>query len=158
MQEYVFSWVSGKRHLITTPSRNYCQVSGLSKVAGYWRKLPPTWSVSAGYSASHFFTDGIFLNKISLDWPFTLTTQLSISKILTTLSIQINGNLGPLGSYFAEQLYSHEFQHAVIHWYYSLPIKIQGPVTWQIVKFMFDPHGKAHFQAKFIVHEHVTGA
>ena len=23
--------------------------------------------------------------------------------------------------------------------------KIQGPVTWQIVKFMFDPHGKAHF-------------
>ena len=54
--------------LLTTPSRNYCQVSGLSKVAGCRRKLPPTWSVSAGYSAWHFFTDGVFLNKISLDW------------------------------------------------------------------------------------------
>ena len=112
--------------LITTPSRNYCQVSGLSKVAGCRRNLPPTWSVSASYSAWHFFMDGIFL-KISLDWPLTLTTQLSISKILTTLSIQINGNLDLLGSYFAEQLYSQEFQHAVIHWYYPLLIKNTGP-------------------------------
>ena len=49
--------------LITTPSRNYCQVSGLSKVARCRPKLPPTWSVSAGYSAWHFFTDGVFLIK-----------------------------------------------------------------------------------------------
>ena len=32
--------------------------SGLSKVAGCRRKLPPTWLVSAGYSAWHFFVDG----------------------------------------------------------------------------------------------------
>ena len=38
--------------------------------------------VSAGYSSCHFFTDGInFLNKISLDWPLTLTTQLFTSKL-----------------------------------------------------------------------------
>ena len=29
--------------------------SGLSKVAGCRQKLPPTWLVSAGYSAWHFF-------------------------------------------------------------------------------------------------------
>jgi len=35
----------------------------------------------APYSAWHFFTDGVFLNKISLDWPLTLTTQPSTSKL-----------------------------------------------------------------------------
>ena len=55
--------------------------TGLSKVASCRRKSPPTWSVSAGYSVWHFFTDGIFLNKTSLDWPLTLTTQPSISKL-----------------------------------------------------------------------------
>ena len=34
--------------------------AGLSKVAGCRQKSPPTWLVSAGYSAWHFFTDGIF--------------------------------------------------------------------------------------------------
>ena len=52
---------------------------GLSKVAGCQRKSPSTWLVSAGYSAWHFFT-WCFLNKISLDWPLTLTTQPSTSK------------------------------------------------------------------------------
>ena len=33
---------------------------GLLKVAGCWRKSPPTWIVLAGYSAWHFFTDGVF--------------------------------------------------------------------------------------------------
>ena len=51
---------------------------GLSKGAGCRRKSWPTWLVSAGYSDWHFFTDGIFLNKISLDWPLTLTTQLAV--------------------------------------------------------------------------------
>ena len=32
----------------------------LLKVAGCRRKSPATWLVSAGYSAWHFFTDGIF--------------------------------------------------------------------------------------------------
>ena len=44
-------------------------------------KIVPTWLVSAGYSAWHFSTDGVFLNKISLDWPLTLTTQSSTSKL-----------------------------------------------------------------------------
>ena len=34
--------------------------AGLSKVAGCRQKSPPTWLVSAGYSAWHFFTDGLF--------------------------------------------------------------------------------------------------
>ena len=33
---------------------------GLSKVASCRRKSPPTWKVSAGYSAWHFFTDSVF--------------------------------------------------------------------------------------------------
>ena len=58
-----------------------CHDEGLSKVAVCQRKLPPTWLVSASYSAWHFFTDGTFLNKISLDWPLTLTTQPSTSNL-----------------------------------------------------------------------------
>ena len=58
--------------LITTPSRNYCQVSGLSKVAGCRRKLPPTWSVSASYSAWHFFMDGCLFQKFWQPWVFRL--------------------------------------------------------------------------------------
>ena len=42
------------------PSLNPHPCSGLSKVAGFWRKSPPTWLVSAGYSAWHFFMDGVF--------------------------------------------------------------------------------------------------
>ena len=34
--------------------------SGLSKVAGCWQKSPPTLLVFAGYSAWHFFADGVF--------------------------------------------------------------------------------------------------
>ena len=34
--------------------------AGLSKVAGCQWKSPPTWLVLAGYSARHFFTDGVF--------------------------------------------------------------------------------------------------
>ena len=52
--------------------------AGLSKVAGCPRKLSPTWLVTAGYSAWHTWR---FLNRISLDWPLTLTTQLSTSKL-----------------------------------------------------------------------------
>ena len=35
-------------------------IPGLSKVASCRRKLPPTWLVSAGYSAWQFFTNGVF--------------------------------------------------------------------------------------------------
>ena len=42
------------------PHQKYMYVPGLSKVASFRRKSPPTWLVSAGYSALHFFTDGIF--------------------------------------------------------------------------------------------------
>ena len=68
---------------LVTKQAVLCQLGlwvGLSKVAGCWRKSPPTWLVSAGYSAWYFFTDG-FLNKMSLDWPLTLTTQSSTSKL-----------------------------------------------------------------------------
>ena len=53
--------------------------SGLSKVAACLGKSPPAWLVAAGYSTWHFFTDGV-LNRISLDWPLTLTFQPSTSK------------------------------------------------------------------------------
>ena len=56
-------------------------ISGLSKVASCQQKTLPTWLVWAGYSAWQFFTDGIFLNKIFLDWLLTLTTQPSASKL-----------------------------------------------------------------------------
>ena len=55
--------------------------AGLSKVAGCRQKLPPTWLVLAGYSAWHFCTDDVFLQKISLDWLLTLITQPSTSKL-----------------------------------------------------------------------------
>ena len=54
--------------------------SGLSKVAACQRKSPPTWLVSTGYPAWHFFMDGVFF-LISLDWPLTLTTHPSTSKL-----------------------------------------------------------------------------
>ena len=56
-------------------------ISGLSKVASCQQKTLPTWLVWAGYYAWQFFTDGIFLNKIFLDWLLTLTTQPSASKL-----------------------------------------------------------------------------
>ena len=40
---------------------------GLSKVECCCRKSPPTWLVSDGYSAWHFFTDGIF----NIKYPWT---------------------------------------------------------------------------------------
>ena len=54
--------------------------AGLSEVATCWKKSPPMYLVSISYSAWHFFADGI-LNEISLDWPLTLTTQPSTSKL-----------------------------------------------------------------------------
>ena len=59
--------------------------SGLSKVAGCRQKLPPTWLVSAGYSAWHFFTDDIF--KIKYPWTGHLLWQLScpLQNFVTTL-------------------------------------------------------------------------
>ena len=53
----------------------------LSKVAGCQQKVPHKWLVSASYSAWHFFADDVFLKKISLDCPLTLTTQPSTSNI-----------------------------------------------------------------------------
>ena len=43
-----------------TASGHVSVSKSLSKVAGCRRKLPPTWLESVGYSAWHFFTDGIF--------------------------------------------------------------------------------------------------
>ena len=60
---------------------------GLSKVAGGWQKSQPTWLVSAGYSAWHFFTDSIFLKKYP--WTGHLLWQPSrlIQTFLTTLDV-----------------------------------------------------------------------
>ena len=45
-------------------------LTGLSKVAGCWRKSLPTWLVSASYFAWYFFMDCLsFLYKIFQDWP-----------------------------------------------------------------------------------------
>ena len=46
--------------LVTASLKTHYLYAGLSKAAGCRRKLPPTWLVSAGYSAWHFFTDGVF--------------------------------------------------------------------------------------------------
>ena len=48
---------------LVTKQAVLCQLgfwAGLTKVAGCWRKSPPTWLVSAGYSAWYFFMDGVF--------------------------------------------------------------------------------------------------
>ena len=54
--------------------------AGLSKTAGCRKKSPPTcyyWPATL-LGISLWMA---FLNKISLDWPLTLTTQLSTSKL-----------------------------------------------------------------------------
>ena len=59
--------VSGEWHVIRNDNQvlGHCHV-GLSKVAGCRRKSLPTWLVSAGYSAWHFFSDGVF--QIKYQW------------------------------------------------------------------------------------------
>ena len=58
---------------------------GLSKVASCRRKFPPTNLVSIGWllCLALFSLRMVFfyLNKISLDWRLTLTTQPSTSKL-----------------------------------------------------------------------------
>ena len=51
---------ASNRSYYEQPASWYCLFAGLSKVAGCWRKSLPTWLVSTGYSAWHFFTNGIF--------------------------------------------------------------------------------------------------
>ena len=53
-----FFWVMPFLYCLRKDPRIPC--AGLTKVAGCWWKSPPTWLVSASYSAWHFFTDGIF--------------------------------------------------------------------------------------------------
>ena len=75
-QNPIFKYPSG--HIKSETSKKNWQIqaiSGLSKVAGCPRKLLPNWLELAGYSAWRF------LNEISLDWPLTLTTQPSTSKL-----------------------------------------------------------------------------
>ena len=57
--------------------------TGLSKVAGCRRKSPPTWLVTASYSAVAFLYGRRFLNEISLNWPLILTSKLSDNPGLT---------------------------------------------------------------------------
>ena len=59
--------------------------AGLSKVAGCQGKSPPSWLVSACYSAWHFFTNGFFYKKYP--WTGRLDQQLSclLQNFLTTL-------------------------------------------------------------------------
>ena len=56
-------------------------MTGLSKVAGCRGKSPPTWLGIGHVLCLAFLYGWCFLNKISLDWPLTLTTQLSTSKL-----------------------------------------------------------------------------
>ena len=74
------------KSLVNQGSDNRDSRPGCSKVDStiqgcQQQQIPPTWLVLAGYSAWHFSMDGVFLNKISLDWPLTLTTQPSSSKL-----------------------------------------------------------------------------
>ena len=70
---------------ITCTSRQPWQESALSKVASCWWKSLPTWAVSAGYSAWHFFMDGVFLKKYP--WTGCLLWQPGhlLQNFLTTL-------------------------------------------------------------------------
>ena len=58
--------------------------TGLSKVADCRQKSPPTWLVSASYSAGHFFMDGRLL------WQLGRVLQ----NFLTTLILILIRNLG----------------------------------------------------------------
>ena len=49
-----------KIHMKKLNLGNHSLQAGFSKVAGCRRKLLPTWLVSAGYSAWHFFMGGLF--------------------------------------------------------------------------------------------------
>ena len=49
-----------KIHMKKLNLGNHSLQAGFSKVAGCRRKLLPTWLVSAGYSAWHFFMGGFF--------------------------------------------------------------------------------------------------
>ena len=55
--------------------------AGLSKVAGCRRKSWPTWLVFFQLLCLAFLYRWRFLNKVPLDWPLTLTTQPSTSKL-----------------------------------------------------------------------------
>ena len=70
---------------ITCTSRQPWQESALSKVASCWWKSLPAWLVSAGYSAWHFFMDGVFLKKYP--WTGCLLWQPGhlLQNFLTTL-------------------------------------------------------------------------
>ena len=70
---------------ITCTSRQTRQESALSKGAGCWWKSLPAWLVSAGYSAWHFFMDGVFLKKYP--WTGCLLWQPGhlLQNFLTTL-------------------------------------------------------------------------
>ena len=71
-------------------SRGFVQ-SGLSKVAGCQQKSLPTWLVIWPATLLGISLWMRFLNKISLDWPLTLTTQQSTSKLSpNTVSINIS--------------------------------------------------------------------
>ena len=72
--------------------------AGLSKVSGCQRKLLPTWLVSAGYLAWHFFMDGVF--SIKYHWTRRLLWQLSclLQNFLTTLRKSLEGNRNSIQS------------------------------------------------------------
>ena len=56
--------------------------AGLLKIASCRRKSPPTCMVSIGWLLClAVLYRWRFLNKISMDWPLTLTTQPSTSKL-----------------------------------------------------------------------------
>ena len=59
---------------------NNMQMAELSKEAGCRRKSLPTWLGIGHVLCLAFLYGWRFLNKLFLDWPLTLTTQLSTSK------------------------------------------------------------------------------
>ena len=83
--------------------------AGLSKTAGCRKKSPPTcyyWPATL-LGISLWMA---FLNKISLDWPLTLTTQLSTSKLSDNpangfFMIYWSQNIATLYSLMSEPLY-----------------------------------------------------
>ena len=84
LRSYTCNMHNENRHSSTYSSMS----TGLSKVAGCRRKLPPTWLLSAGYSAWHSFIDGVFW--IKYPWTGSLLWHLSrlLQNFLTTLMLR----------------------------------------------------------------------
>ena len=112
-------------------------ISGLSKVAGCQQKPLSTWLVSAGYSAWHFFMDGV-----KYSWTGRLLWQLdqpSISKnFLTTLNFWV--------MLYFHSIKPHRFLnlYPVLCLFQTWPIALQCICSMRYLDFVCPPNKVFH--------------